>query len=197
VPTALQTYRLCQRCSERQGAGQPSFEIVTGRECFVCAGAMDRTRRMAEVAVSRARRYQFRTFSVGVSFPDGVQEREDELRSNFKLKGNETIKTQAARLVASQVSSSSGKRVDKKRPDVTLLVDFGVGEVSVSSRPVFFYGRYTKPAGVPQRRLLCEQCQGVGCKKCQNRGYEQKASVEGLLRRKLAGFSGSERMVFT
>ena len=197
MPTAQQSYGLCQRCSERQGTGQSTFETVPGRECFVCAGTMDRIQRMAEVAVSRARRYQFRTFAVGVSFPEGVQEREDELRSNFKLKGNETIKTQAARLVASEVSAGSGKRVDKQRPDVTLLVDFGAGEVSVSSRPVFFYGRYTKPAGVPQRRLLCEHCQGAGCKKCHNTGHELRVSVESLLRRKLAGFSGSERMIFT
>jgi len=173
------------------------LEIVPGRECFVCGGIMDRTRRMTEVAISRARRYQFRTFTVGVTFPDGVQEREDELRSNLKLKGNETIKTQAARLVASQVSAGTGKRVDKQRPDVTLLADFGLVEVSVSSRPVFFYGRYSKPAGVPQRRLLCEHCQGVGCERCHNTGHELKASVEGLLRRKLSGFSGSEKMVFT
>ena len=158
---------------------------------------MDRTRRMAEMAASKARRYQFKTFAVGVSVPDGVQEREDELRSDLKLKGNETIKTQAARLVASRVSDALRKRVDRQRPDITLLVDFGAGEVYVTSRPVFFYGRYTKPAGVRQRRSFCEHCQGAGCKKCRNTGFEQKTSVEGLLRRKLAGFSGSEKMTLT
>lgn len=197
MPNALQTYRLCQRCSERQTEGASAFEVVPGKECFVCAGMMDGTRRMAEMATGRARRYQFKTFAVGVSVPGGVQEREDELRSELKLKGKETIKTQAARLVASQVSDHLRKKMDRQRPDITLLADFGAGEVYVMSRPVYFYGRYTKPAGVPQRRSYCERCQGAGCEKCRGTGFEQKTSVEGLLRKKLAGFSGSEKMTFT
>ena len=173
------------------------FEIVQGRECFVCQGMMDMTKKMAEVAVRRARRYQFRIFTVGVTVPEGVQEREDELRSELKLKGKETIKIQAARLVASQVSDKLRKRVDHQNPDLTLLADFGAGDVSVTARPVFYYGRYTKPPGISQRRSFCEQCRGAGCKKCRNTGFERKPSVEVALRAKLADFSGSQKMTFT
>jgi tRNA pseudouridine synthase 10 len=197
VPQAPQTYRLCQLCSERQGTASSSFETVPGRQCFVCGGVTEMTERMSELAASRARRYQAKTFAVGVSIPEGIQEREDELRATLKLKGSETIKAQTARLVASRVAARLGIRIYRPRPDITLLVDFGKGEVAVTSRPVFFYGRYTKPAGVSQRRLACEHCRGAGCKKCRNTGFEQKTSVEGLLRRKLAGFSGSDRMTFT
>jgi len=132
-----------------------------------------------------------------VSLPDGVQEREDELRSNLKLKGNETIKTQAARMVSTLVAAATRKRVDKQRPDVMLLADFGSNDVKVTSRPLFFYARYTKPAGISQRRLLCKSCQGGGCKECGNTGFETEPSVEALLRRKLSGFSKSEKMTFT
>jgi tRNA pseudouridine synthase 10 len=171
--------------------------VVKGAECFVCGGMMEKIGSMAGLAVRRARPYEFRTFSVGVSVPDGVQEREDELRSNLKLKGNETIKTQAARLVSTQVAVATKKRVEKLRPDVTLLADFGSGDALVMSRPLFVYGRYTKPAGIPQRRLLCEFCQGGGCKRCRNTGFEVRPSVESLLRRKLSSFTGSEKMTFT
>jgi len=158
---------------------------------------MDRTEKIAETAAKRAKRYQFRTFAVGVTFPEGVQEREDELRSALKLKGSETIKIQAATLVAAQVSDRLQKRVDRQRPDVTLLVDFGSGDVTVNARPLFYYGRYTKPPGISQRRSFCEECRGAGCKKCRNTGYERKPSVEGALRAKLAKFSGSQKMTFT
>ena len=193
----MQTYRLCKKCAERQGAESVPFEIVQGRGCFVCQGMMDTTGKVAEVAARRATRYQFRTFAVGVTVPEGVQEREDELRSELKLKGKETIKIQAARLVTAQVSHTLRKRVDRQRPDLTLLADFGVGDVSVSSRPVFYYGKYTKPAGVSQHRSFCEQCRGAGCKKCHNTGFNRKPSVEGALRVKLADFSGSQKMTFT
>ena len=158
---------------------------------------MDRTGKMAEIATKNARRYQFQTFAVGVTFPEGVQEREDELRSELKLKGSETIKIQAARLVAAQISARLRKGVDRQRPDVTLLVDFGAGGVTFNARPLFYYGRYTKPPGISQRRSFCEQCRGVGCKKCGDTGFDRKPSVEGALRVKLSRFSGSQRMTFT
>ena len=158
---------------------------------------MDKATLMSKVAAKTARPYEFRTFAVGISFPDGTLEREDELRSNLRLKGLETIKTQAARLVSAIFAKSTGKRIDKQRPDVTLLVDFGSGDVSITSRPIFFYGRYTKPPGIQQRRSLCVHCNGAGCEKCHNSGFDQKPSVEVALRRKLADLSGSDRMIFT
>ena len=194
---APQTYPLCEKCAERQGAEPSAFEIVPGKECFVCQGVMDRTEEMGEKAARRAKGYQFRTFSVGVSVPGGVQEREDELRSALKLKGNETIKIQAARLVSALVAKRLGKRVERQRPDLTLLADFATADVLVTTRPVFYYGRYTKPAGVAQRRSFCEQCNGAGCRRCRNTGYELKPSVEGALRVKLMKFSGSQRVTFT
>lgn len=152
---------------------------------------------MAETAARKAKRYRFETFAVGISLPEGIQEREDELRSDLRLKGNETIKTQAAKLIAAHVSVGLHKRVDRLRPDLTLLVSPGTGEVAVSSRPVFFYGRYTKPRGVSQKRELCSDCSGAGCNKCGKTGFKRKPSVEGLLRRKLSGFTGSDRMTFS
>lgn len=193
----LQAYRLCQWCTDRQEGAATTFEIVLGQECSVCGGVMDRVWRMAELAAKKAKHFQFRTFTVGVSVPEGVQEREDEMRSNLRLKGNETIKTQAGRLIATEVSRGLGKQIDKGRPDVTLLADFGAEEVLVTSRPVYYYGRYCKPRKIPQRRSLCGHCRGSGCKECKATGYEQVASVEGLLRKKLSGFSGSDKMTFT
>ncbi len=191
---AGQGYRLCERCFQRQGGG---FEKVEGRECFVCGGLMDGVPSMARKAVGKVRQYDFATFTVGVSLPEGVQEREDELRSDLKLKGNETIKTQAARLVADEVAARLRKRVDRLRPDLTFLVSLGDGEVVVSSKPVYYYGRYTKPSGVSQKREFCSYCSGMGCKKCAQTGFDRKPSVEAELRRKLAGFTGSDRMTFT
>ncbi len=197
MPAGVGGYRLCRRCAERQGEGSPNFEIVGGPECSVCSGMMDRTTRMAELAARKAKRYQFRTFTIGVSLPDGVQEREDEVRSNLKLKGNETIKIQAARQVATELSRRLRKRVNRQRPDLNVLADFGSGDATVTSRPLYYYARYAKPGKISQKRSFCERCRGAGCEKCKGTGFERKPSVEGLLRAKLSGFTGSERMTFT
>ena len=196
MSTAAHPYRLCGYCVQRQGGSGP-LEVVEGNNCFVCKGLMERVPMMAEVAARKVRRYQFETFAVGVSLPEGIQEREDELRSDLRLKGNETIKTQVAKLIAAHVSRKLRKQVDRFMPDLTLLVSPGTGDIAASSKPVFFYGRYIKPRGASQKRELCPYCSGAGCSKCGKTGFERKPSVEGLLRRKLSEFSGSDRMTLT
>jgi tRNA pseudouridine synthase 10 len=194
---AAQDYRLCPLCAERQGGEAHESTIVRGAGCYICQGLMDRVGGTAEEVARRARRYEFETFSVGVSMPEGVQEREDELRANLKLKGRETIRTQAARLIAEGVSSRVGKRVDRLKPDLTVVADIAGGGVAVSSRPLFFYGRYTKPPGISQKRGLCQDCSGRGCEKCLMTGFERGPSVEEQLRKRLARACGSDRMKFT
>jgi len=190
-------HRLCLTCAERQGGGAPNFEIVSGPACSVCSGMMDLIAGMAELAARKAGRYQFRSFAVGVTLPEGVQEREDELRSNLKLKGNETIKTQAARALAAELARGLGKKLDRQHPDLNILADFGAGDAFVSSRPLYYYARYSKPGKISQKRSFCEHCHGGGCEKCGGTGFGRKPSVEGLLRKKLSGLSGGERMTFT
>ncbi len=170
---------------------------MSGRDCFLCGGALDNAESMATVAVKAAKRYQFTSFSVGVSMPPGVQEREDEVRADLKLKGKEGVKSQAARLIAEKVASRLRKKVDKMKPDLMLLVDFGEATATASTRPLYFHGRYTKPPGISQRRTFCNQCSGVGCDACKGTGFEPTPSVEGHLRRKFTLFTGSDRMTFT
>ncbi len=196
MPDTLQQYALCGLCIERQGGGGEGYSAARGGDCFICQGLMDRIGDASKEAVKRARRYQFDSFAVGVSVPEGVQNREDELRANLKLRGRETIKTQAARLIAQAVASKLGKALDKAKPDLTLVADIGNG-VTVSSRPLFFYGRYTKPAGIYQKRGTCMECAGRGCEKCRMTGFDQGPSVEGHLRERFAKSSGSEKMKFT
>lgn len=189
-------YRLCGYCAERQSGFGP-IEVIHGSACFICEGLMNRVPKIAKAATKKVRRYQFGTFTVGVSLPAGIQEREDELRSDLRWKGEETIKTQVAKLIAERVCAEFHKRVDRLRPDLTLLVRPGTGEVAVSSRSVFFYGRYTKPRGASQKRELCPNCTGIGCNRCSKSGFERRPSVEELLMKKLLGFSGSDKMTFT
>jgi tRNA pseudouridine synthase 10 len=152
---------------------------------------------MAETATRRLRPYEFRTFAVGVALPEGMQEREDEVRSTLRLKGCETAKTQVARLVAGRISEATHRKLDKANPDVSVLVDFGRREATASSKPVFYYGRYTKPPGVAQRRTLCDACRGRRCAECKWTGFKAVPSVEEALRKKIGRLVGSEKMIFT
>jgi tRNA pseudouridine synthase 10 len=193
----IQDYRLCGECLQRQGSDPENSVTVSPKECFICEGLMEKVEEAGREVVRRIRRYQFQSFTLGLSVPPGVLEREDELRSNLKLQGLETIRTQTARLIGDRVSLALHKRLDKSRPDLTAVVNMADCDVSVMSKPLFYYGRYTKPPGIRQKIGACRFCFGAGCQKCRMTGLEKGVSVEGQLRRWFSRKLGTERMIFT
>ncbi|MGH9918219.1 MAG: hypothetical protein ACRD6W_05025, partial [Nitrososphaerales archaeon] len=196
----LLEFRLCRSCRERQGAVEPYLALAGDDDgCFICRGMSGNLGGVAEKIISGMQRFEFRTFSVGLVLPQGVQEREDMLRSELKIRGGETIKSEVAGVLAKAVVKGMGgrKRVDRLDPDATALVDIGEGSVVVGSKPLFLYGRYTKPRGVAQRKLFCEGCNGRGCERCKGTGYSSSPSVEGLVSKRLGALLGSKRFKFT
>jgi tRNA pseudouridine synthase 10 len=200
VDERLLEFRLCGLCRERQGAGEPRLALAGDDEgCFICRGISGDLGGLAEKMISSLGKFEFRTFSVGLVLPHGVQEREDMLRSELKIRGGETIKSDIAGRLARAVvkGTRSKKKVDRLNPDVTLLVDMEEKRVAVSSKPLFLYARYTKPRRVAQRRLFCEGCNGRGCEKCEGTGYSASPSVEGLVSKRLGALLGSKKFRFT
>jgi tRNA pseudouridine synthase 10 len=192
-------FRLCKFCRDRQGMVGLS---VAGDEddCFICEGLSGHLGAITQKIISRMDKFEFQTFSVGLMLPHGVQEREDTLRSELKTRGGETIKSElASRIGKAVITEMRGRKrkVDRLHPDATVLVDLGKGTAEVTSKPLFLYGRYTKPRGVAQRRLFCEECNGRGCETCQGSGYSKSPSVEGLVSRRLGTLLGSKKFKFT
>jgi tRNA pseudouridine synthase 10 len=190
-------YRLCKTCADRQGEGAPVFEIVPSDECFICGGLTDRLDSLVRGAAREARGVDFGTFGVGLSMPAGVQEREDELRSALRLKGKQTVKAQLSSLLSAELAEQLKKKPSKTNPDLTILIDVAESRVSLQSKSLFFYGRYTKPRGVAQRQGLCKVCWGKGCVTCKQTGRDQTPSVEEKVGRKLVKTAGAREAKFT
>ncbi len=189
-------YSLCELCAQRQGR-QVHFSIVRAGDCFVCHGLTSRIESMKRRALRAIVRHQFKTFSIGMIVPADIQEREDRIRSELKIRGEETTKSQLSRMIAEAVRRGTHRRPDRLRPDITILVNAAESGVNIQSRPVFVYGRYTKPRGIPQRRYFCEGCNGRGCDSCSGSGYEQVPSVESVVGSRLNRLMGSTRTKFT
>jgi tRNA pseudouridine synthase 10 len=195
-------FPLCRFCRDRQqGSGEFNLPLAGDeRGCFICEGMSGDLGGITGKILSRLKRFEFRTFSIGLMLPHGVQEREDTLRSELKIRGGETIKSElSGRIAQAVVKGMRGgkKKVDRLQPDVTVLVDVGNEAVEVTSKPLFLYGRYTKPRGVAQRTLFCEECNGRGCERCQGTGYSSSPSVEGLVSKRLGASLGSKKFKFT
>ncbi len=188
-------FPLCDACAERQG-DRREFSPGLGNDCFVCRGLTSRFPEIERSVVRRAKGYQFKTFSIGVIVPKGIQEREDQLRSDLKIRGKEPIKSQLGRGISDFVKAQTRRKVDRLHPDITILVDLDREAILVTAKSLFVYGRYTKPPGVSQRRELCERCRGRGCGECQS-GYRKGVSVEGILEDRLGKILHSAKAKFT
>ncbi len=193
---AVQRYLLCEKCLGRQGGNPSDFLTVGFDDCSICGGLMGRVDMLVGRVVEEASGYEFKTFGLGLSMPEGVQEREDEIRSSLRLKGRETIKTELAKIVSAGVERDLGKRQDKVRPDLMATVDVGNSRVAIHSKSLFFYGRYTKPRGIAQRKERCSRCSGRGCGVCKMTGFRRSASVELGVGRRLVAETGADAAKF-
>ena len=191
---ALQRFRLCEVCLNRQGVQVSQLELASPRECFICRGLTSKLDTVTGALEKKIRGRDFRNFSVGLTLPEGVQEREDELRAEWKIKGRETIKAQLSRTIAATLSSSCRRTVNKLRPELLILVDLASNGAKFLSRPVFVYGRYTKPSGLPQHKQRCPTCGGRGCQTCSFTGLESAPSVESILQKKIGQLLGSDNV---
>lgn len=147
--------------------------------CYICGGIMERVESLSAEITRKLEGLEFDTFLIGASVPHKILDREDELRSRYKIKGKDSIKSQITKLLSEETKHQTGKKVDFSKPDVTVLVSFTDGEIILNLRSVWLSGSYLKLArGLPQRSAPCNICNGLGCAKC---GYKGKSfeSVQG------------------
>jgi tRNA pseudouridine synthase 10 len=128
------------------------LEIVS-KPCYICSGSMSRLSEFAATAASSLSGIECSTIAVGCRVPLEVEEKEDELKSRFKLKHGENIRYEVTREIGAQIEKLMGKKINKIQPDVTLIVSIPGGETEVNINPIFFKGKYRKLiGGIPQTR---------------------------------------------
>jgi tRNA pseudouridine synthase 10 len=193
----LRSFPLCSDCADRQGSEEARFSPVEPAGCFICGGLTASIASVGPRLLRKLAHYDFKTFSVGMILPAGVQEREDEVRSELRIRGRETIKSDLAKRVSGAIRRHTRRRVDRLHPDLTVLLDLELDEIRLTTRAVFVHGRYTKPRGVAQRRTFCEGCHGKGCETCGGSGFENVPSIEELVGGRIARLLSSQRVKFT
>ncbi|CAI9831855.1 putative tRNA pseudouridine synthase Pus10 [Nitrosopumilaceae archaeon] len=169
-----------------------------GGPCQVCGGLFGRLPGYVGGMERAAAGYEFATFSAGCSVPAGIVERDDQVRSEFGLRGTGGIKSDVARELGRRLARRTGARQERLRPDISLVVDSESGRCQVSSRQVVISGRYVKTArGPSQRSARCAACGGAGCAACGWHGIADDGGVEWLVSRHLFSEVGGTTASFT
>ena len=177
----LKKYPLCLSCLRRQVSIKIKPSLQQG-ECFICGGFFERIDDVAKSIQAALSDYEFGSFNLGLSAPSEWVEREDLIRSEFKLQGRRNVKSDASHKLASKLVVLLKKPINRFKPDVVAVLDVASGVVKVDARSIFLFGRYTKSKrGLPQKQPRCKICRGRGCPECEYTGKTKDPSVEYLI----------------
>jgi tRNA pseudouridine synthase 10 len=155
---------------------------IKSTKCYVCKNIFDGVNSQVAKMLDVSSDYDFTTFLVGTKLKPSILDRDDHVRSRFRLKGIDGIKTNITRELAKQLTRKTKKKVESSEPDLVFMIDFKEDSCTLQTKPVFLWGRYTKPErNVPQKQKPCATCLGKGCIDCSHHGISEFDSVEGLI----------------
>ena len=150
--------------------------------CFICKNIMSKLDTQLSKMYEMSQDYDFSTFLIGAILQPSVLDRDDQIRSKFKLKGINSIKGDINREIGKRFGRRTRTVVDYQNPDILFTLDFKKEECEIKPKPLFLSGRYTKNIrGIPQKQRSCERCKGKGCFECEFHGISEFDSVEGKI----------------
>ena len=152
------------------------------KNCSICKGILSNLPLIVERMIEKSAEYEFSTFVVGAILKPSITDRDDILRSKFKLQGIDSVKTSITQHLAKKFAKKSKTKIDFLYPDLTFTFNFKNDSCEIKSRNLIFQGRYLKKSrGLPQKQTSCTNCKGKGCLECSYHGITQFNSVEGKI----------------
>ena len=207
VPIAnqiLKKYDLCDHCLGRLFSKQLylSSNKLLGKKlkknskstqrCYICKNLFDNLNYFLKMMLDSVSSYSYSSFSVGATIKPSIIDRDDVIRSKFKLKGIDGIKTDITKELVKLFSKKTKKTFDYLDPEIVFTVNLKDESCNVRSKSLTLSGRYVKPVrDFLQKQKSCSNCLGKGCRICDFHGITEYDSVEGeisqFLFKKLGG----------
>ncbi len=197
VPMAneiIKKYGLCDHCMGRLFSKQLSLSSnrLLGKKlnksqhssakCYICKNLFDNLEHFLKLMIKASSNYWYSTFSVGAIIKPSIVDRDDHIRSQYKLRGIDSIKTDVTKELGRSFSKKTHKLVDHLDSEITFTLNLKDELCQLRSKSVTFSGRYVKTLrGLPQKQKSCENCFGKGCRTCDFHGISEFDSVEGMI----------------
>ncbi len=188
------SFTVCNSCLSRQTGRVISTEIVRRESynCYICKGLWKKVESITNAARSTSKKHDFSSFLIGLTLPAQMCEREDQLRSLYKIKGRETLKAALTRTIRHRFVELSGRKLDLFHPDIIMLInidDVNICDfkVSVRSKALTLRGIYKK-----NNRLISLRC--MSSTQCPR---NNPCSIEDILRCELLSRTGADSVSFS
>ena len=180
-------------------AAGPAPAAGPSARCYVCRGLFGSMPDMLDLMETTAAEYEFDTFAVGATIKPSILDRDDHVRSAYRLQGSDCIKTGLVRELGRRFARMTRRRQDRHEPEVLIKVQPADRYCEVSPKPVAVFGTYLKQKrGVPQKQEACTSCLGRGCSACGFHGMPACGeSVEGQISDLLFDRLGGRTIRFT
>ncbi len=207
----LNEYYLCNNCTGRLFAkkmGLSSNQLLgekiknrlnfkASKKCYICKEIHSNLQSIIDRMLEQSSDYEFSTFVLGAILKPSIIDRDDLIRSKFKLKGIDSVKTGITKELSKKFVMKTKKKIDFLYPDLTLTYNFKNDSCKLQTRTLILSGRYVKKnRGLPQKQAPCINCNGKGCLQCNNHGFSNFTSVEGKIAKFLfEKFSGSQTKI--
>ncbi|MDC0041829.1 tRNA pseudouridine(54/55) synthase Pus10 [Candidatus Nitrosopelagicus sp.] len=193
ISRILKNYDLCEYCTGRlisKLVGKQSSKSLGKKylkkfgksyntKCYVCKNIFENLDPMLSNIFEKSSNLDFKTFNLGLILKNSFLERDDLIKSKFKIKGIENLKF----AISSEMSKKISRRTKSKRiindPEIFIQANFKDESSTIRTKPIFVYGRYNKKIRkLPQKQIFCKTCNGIGCHNCNFRGLKNIESIE-------------------
>jgi tRNA pseudouridine synthase 10 len=152
------------------------------KKCYICKNLFDNLNHFLKIMIDVSSDYSFQTFSVGAIIKPSIVDRDDCIRSQFKLRGIDSIKTDITKELSKSFSKKTKHVVDNHNPEFTFTLNFKDESCQIHSKSITLSGRYIKSMrGISQKQKSCDNCSGKGCRFCNFHGISEFDSVEGMI----------------
>jgi len=213
VPTAnkiIKKYDLCDHCLGRLFSKQLHLSsnkllgnklkknLNSTQKCYICKNLFDNLNHFLKLMLDASSGYFYTSFSVGAMIKPSIIDRDDCIRSQFKLKGIDSIKTDITKELGKLFSRKTKKIIDHLDPEITFTLNLKDELCQLRSKSITVSGRYVKTLrGLPQKQQSCDNCSGKGCRSCNFHGISGFESVEGIISKFLFKKFGGTTAKFT
>ena len=206
----IKKYDLCDNCLGRLFSKQLHLSsnkllgkklhknLNSTQKCYICKNLFDNLNHFLKLMLDLSKSHSFLSFSVGAIIKPSIVDRDDYIRSKYKLKGIDSVKTDISKELRKSFSKKTKKTIDLLDPDLTFTLNLKDESCQLRSKSISLFGRYVKSMrGITQKQKSCENCSGKGCRVCNFHGISEFDSVEGIISKFLFEKIGGSIAKFT
>ena len=206
----IQNYDLCDHCLGRLFSKQLHLSsnkflgkklkknYISKTKCFVCKNLFYNLDSFLKLMIDSSSNYAFKTFGVGILIKPSIIDRDDFLKSKYKLKGVDSVKTDFGKELIKLFTKKTNKTMDTIDPEITFTLNLKEELCQLRSKSLILSGRYIKSKrGYAQKQKPCVNCSGKGCRLCDYHGISKFESVEGIISKFLFKKFGGTTTKFT